>query len=56
MNTLIPAGVVGILAPSPTAMQPFLTRVRASGLSISFWVAEGMATSQGISQMLPFAR
>jgi len=44
------------LAPSPTAMQPFFTRVSASLPLISFWVAEGMATWQGMSQMLPPGR
>ena len=36
-----------MLAPSETAMQPFLTSVRASSPSSSFWVAQGRATSQG---------
>jgi len=52
-KTLTPSGVVGILAPSPTAMQPFLTSVLASLPLISFCVAEGIATWQGISKCLP---
>jgi len=46
--------VVGMLAPSPTAMQPFFTSFLASLPVISFSVADGKATSQGMSQMLPF--
>jgi hypothetical protein len=38
-----------MLAPSPTAMQPFLTSVVASARPISLCVAEGIATSQGTS-------
>ena len=34
-----------MLAPSDTAMQPFLTRVSASAPFSSFWVAQGSATS-----------
>ena len=39
-----------MFAPSETAMQPFLTSVRASSPSSSFWVAQGSATSQGTPQ------
>src|SRR5919202_1901327 len=49
----IASGVQGMLAPSPTAMQPFSMSFLASPSSSSFWVAHGRATSQGISQMLP---
>ena len=45
------SGVLGMLAPSQTTVQPFLTRVSAEALSISFWVAQGSAMSQGVSQM-----
>jgi hypothetical protein len=36
-------------------MQPFFTRVFASLPLISFWVADGIATWQGISQIFPFS-
>jgi hypothetical protein len=36
-----------MLAPSPTAMTPFFTSVRASCPLSSFWVADGIATSAG---------
>ena len=45
--------VHGMFAPSPTAFTPFITRVRASLPVSSFWVAEGIATSQGTSQIDP---
>ena len=48
----MPSGVVGMLAPSPTAMQPPATRKAASAPVSSFWVADGIATSQGTSQTL----
>src|SRR3990172_7549436 len=53
MKTFPPSGVVGLLAPSPMAMQPFFTSFRASFPVISFSVAEGKATSHGMSQMFP---
>ena len=42
-NTCIPSMVVGMLAPSVTAMTPLLTSVSASFLSSSFCVAQGNA-------------
>ena len=53
MKAFTPSGVVGMLAPSPTAMQPFFTSFLASLPVISFSVAEGNATSHGMSQMFP---
>src|SRR5690606_6316114 len=52
-KTRIPAGVVGILAPSHTAIQPFFTNMAALFPLVSFWVADGSAKSQGTSQMEP---
>lgn len=43
-----------MLAPSPTATTPFLTSILASRPVNSFWVADGIATSHGTFQMLPF--
>ena len=43
--------VVGIFAPSPTSVTPFLTRIFADSSSNSFCVAQGRATLQGIVQM-----
>src|SRR5690606_17514389 len=40
-------GVEGILAPSATAMHPFLIKAAASASPSSFWVAQGRAMSQG---------
>ena len=37
--------VVGILAPSATAIHPFATSAFASSIRSSFWVAQGRATS-----------
>ena len=45
--------VVGMFAPSPTAMTPFLISVLACSACSSFCVAQGRATSQGTSQMEP---
>src|SRR3990172_4521416 len=39
-----------MLAPSLTAMQPFLTSVSASAFTTSFWVADGSATWHGTDQ------
>ena len=50
LNTCTPSSVVGMLAPSDTAMQPLPTRVRASSPVSSFWVAHGRARSQGTPQ------
>ena len=44
-NTLTASGCVGMLAPSATHMQPFLTNFSASSLLTSFCVAQGRATS-----------
>ena len=44
-------GVEGMLAPSNTPMQPLAMRVSAAVSPISFWVAQGMAMSQGTVQM-----
>ena len=46
-STSMAAGVLGILAPSASAMAPPRTMRRAVSASISFWVAQGRATSQG---------
>jgi hypothetical protein len=43
---------VGMLAPSPTAMQPWRTNVAAASAVSSFWVAEGNAISQRTSHTL----
>ena len=49
-NTRIASGVVGILAPSVTQIQPFVTSKLASSSLSSFCVAQGKATSQGTPQ------
>ena len=45
------SGVQGMLEPSKTALQPLDTSSLAESVSISFWVAQGMAMSQGTDQM-----
>jgi len=52
-NTFTASGVVGMLAPSATAMQPLRTRTVAASSSSSFSVAEGMATVHGTSHTEP---
>ncbi|CKY24929.1 Uncharacterised protein [Mycobacterium tuberculosis] len=52
-NVRTASGVEGMLAPSPTAITPFFTSVRASWPLSSFWVADGIATSAGTSQIRP---
>src|SRR3546814_3414078 len=47
LKTCTPSRLVGMLAPSLTAMQPFLTSILASSPSSSFCVAHGKATSHG---------
>ena len=42
---LVASRVVGIFAPSATAIQPLATRALASSISSSFWVAQGSAMS-----------
>jgi hypothetical protein len=49
-NARTASGVVGMLAPSTTVVQPFLMRAAASASVSSFCVALGIATSQGKSQ------
>ena len=46
------SGVLGMLAPSQTTVQPPFTRASADSLLISFWVAQGRAMSQGTVQTL----
>ena len=53
-NTLIASIVDGILAPSETQKQPFLTNNLASASLISFCVADGNATWQGTSHGVDF--
>ena len=45
------SGVLGMLAPSHTTLQPPATRILALSPSSSFWVAQGRAMSQGMVQM-----
>jgi hypothetical protein len=45
LKTCAPSRSVGMLAPSATAMQPFLISVFASSPLSSFCVAQGMARS-----------
>ena len=47
----IASGVLGMLAPSATALTPLAMRVLASSSFSSFWVAQGRAMSQGMVQM-----
>ena len=44
-------GVLGMFAPSATALTPLAMRVLASSSFSSFWVAQGSAMSQGMVQM-----
>ena len=44
-------GVLGMLAPSATALTPLAMRMLASSSFSSFWVAQGRAMSQGMVQM-----
>ena len=48
---LMASGVQGIFEPSNTAKQPLSIRALALSALISFWVAQGMAMSQGTVQM-----
>ena len=50
-NSWMASGRQGMLAPSATAMVPCFTMVLAISPSISFWVAQGRAMSQGTFQM-----
>ena len=51
IKTSIASKEEGIFAPSATYLTPFLTRSAADSASISFCVAQGSATSQGIDQI-----
>ena len=46
------SGVVGMFAPSATALTPLRTRATASSSASSFCVAQGSATSQGTAHTL----